>query len=194
MDTITLPESARRLRELAIKHTLDDIDRGIIALLNEDGRMSSAEIARRLGDIPPRTVSYRIEALIHSGIISIRAIVSPDTIGYNVLADVLIEVEPGYLRQVAEQIARFEQVSYVAYATGDRDISIQVLARSNDELFEFVTEELSKIPGVRRTQTHLLPSKIKDIDRWLPPAVLGHPMRGNSSRRAADSALDASGY
>ena len=154
--------------------------------------MSSAEIARRLGDIPPRTISYRIEALIASGIISIRAIVSPESVGYNVLADVLIEVEPGRLREVAEIVARFEQVSYVAYATGDRDLSIQVLARTNDELFNFVTEEVARIPGVRRTQTHLLPSKIKDIDTWLPPNIL--PISHNSNRRTRSSPIRDAGY
>lgn len=144
--------------------------------------MSSAEIARRLDGIPPRTISYRIDALVESGIISIRAIVNPRSIGYSVLADVLIETEPGALRSVAERIAQFEEVSYVAFATGDRDVSIQVLARTNDELFEFVTEQLAAIPGVRRTQTHLLPSKIKDIDNWLPPSVV--EVRRSAARRA----------
>ncbi len=138
--------------------------------------MSSAEIARRLGNIPARTVSYRIEGLIEQGIISIRAIVNPLALGYEVLADVLLEVEPSRLREIAAHLAQFEQISYVALATGDHDISIQVLARHNDELFEFVTEVLGKIPGVRRTQTHLLPLKVKDIDTWLPPtAPTGSP-------------------
>ena len=48
---------------------IDHTDRAIIALLNEDGRMSSAEIARRLRDVPSRTVSYRIDSLIERGII-----------------------------------------------------------------------------------------------------------------------------
>ncbi len=156
--------------EPPIKHSLDAIDQGIITLLNENGRMPSAEIARRLGDVPTRTVSYRIENLIAAGIIAIRAIVNPHRLGYHVLADVLIEVEPGYLRHVAEGAAAFEEISYVAYATGDRDVSVQVLARSNSELFDFVTDKLGTLPGVRRTQTHLLPLKIKDIDIWLPPA------------------------
>lgn len=152
--------------------------------------MSSAEIARRLGNIPPRTVSYRIESLIQSGIISIRAIVNPEAIGYNVLADVLIEVEPRSLRRVADDLASFEQISYVAYATGDRDVSIQVLARSNDDLFNFVTEQIANIPGVRRTQTHLLPSKIKDIDTWLPPAVTGRKFRNRSDGQSASYPQD----
>lgn len=153
-------------------HTLDKIDREIIRLLNEDGRMSSAEIARRLGDVPLRTISHRVEGLIARDIISVRAIVNPVALGYHVLADVLIEVEPGCVRKVAETVARFPQVSYVACATGETDVSISLRVRSNEELFDFVTEQLGRIPGVRRTQTHLLPAKLKDIDTWLPALVL----------------------
>jgi Lrp/AsnC family transcriptional regulator for asnA, asnC and gidA len=153
-------------------HTLDKIDREIVRLLNEDGRMSSAEIARRLGDVPPRTIGHRVEGLIARDIINIRAIVNPVALGYHVLADVFIEVEPGYVRKVAETVARFPQVSYVACATGDTDVSLSLRVRSNEELFDFVTDQLGKIPGVRRTQVHLLPAKLKDIDTWLPAVVL----------------------
>lgn len=152
---------------------LDKIDKGIIRLLNEDGRMSNAEIARRLGNIPARTVSHRVESLIERKIISVKAIVNPLALGYNILADVFIEVEPGRVREVAKTVSNFPQVSYAACATGDRDVSISLRVRSTEELFEFVTEKLGKIPGVRRTQTHLLPFKLKDIDIWLPEAVLG---------------------
>jgi DNA-binding Lrp family transcriptional regulator len=151
---------------------IDHTDRAIIALLNEDGRMSSAELARRLGDVPSRTVSYRIDSLIERGIISVKAIVNPPALGYNVLADVFIEVEPGRVRAVAEILASFPEVSYVACATGESDVSITVRVRNNEELFNFVTDQLSVIPGVRRTQTYLLPVMLKDIDSWLPPEVL----------------------
>ena len=151
----------------------DNTDWKIITLLNEDGRMPSAEIARRLGNVSARTVTNRIEALTRKGIINIRAIVNPKMVGYGVLADVFIEVEPGRVREVAEGVAEFSQVSYVACATGDTDISISVRARNIEELFNFVTEKLGKIPGVRRTQSYLMPLKIKDLDTWLPPDVPG---------------------
>jgi len=149
----------------------DHTDSQIIRLLNEDGRIPSAEIARRLGDVSARTVTNRIEALTGKGIINIRAIVNPEMVGYGVLADVFIEVEPGRVREVAEGVAEFPQVSYVACATGDSDVSISVRARNIEELFNFVTEILGKIPGIRRTQSYLLPLKIKDLDTWLPPKV-----------------------
>ena len=153
-------------------YTLDRIDREIICLLNEDGRMSNAEIARRLGGVPPRTISHRVEGLIARDIIAVRAIVNPLALGYHVLADVFIEVEPGRVREVAEMVARFPQVSYVACATGETDVSISLRVRSNEELFNFVTEQVGRIPGVRRTHTYLLPAKLKDIDTWLPEAVI----------------------
>lgn len=134
--------------------------------------MSSAEIARRLGTVPSRTVSHRIDTLIAKGIISVKALVNPPALGYNVLADVFLEVEPGRVREVADIVASFPQVSYVACATGESDVSISVRVHNNEELFNFVTDKLSEIPGVRRTQTHLLPVMLKDIDSWLPPELL----------------------
>jgi DNA-binding Lrp family transcriptional regulator len=158
--------------------SLDHTDKAIIALLNKDGRMSSAEISRRLNDVPSRTVSYRIDSLIERGIISIKAIVNPPALGYNVLADVFLEVEPGRVRAVAEIVAGFPEVSYVACATGESDVSISVRVRNNEELFNFVTDQLSEIPGVRRTQTHLLPVMLKDIDSWLPRELIPSDFEG----------------
>ena len=150
----------------------DSFDWKIITLLNEDGRLPSAEIARRLGNVSARTITNRINALTENGIINIRAVVNPESVGYGILADVFVEVEPGRVREVAQQAAEFPQSSYVACATGESDVSVSLRVRSIEELFDFVTEKLGKIPGVRRTQSYLLPLKIKDLDTWLPPNVL----------------------
>jgi Lrp/AsnC family transcriptional regulator for asnA, asnC and gidA len=161
----------------------DGFDWRVIALLNKDGRMSSAEIARRLGNVTARTVTNHINALIGHGIISIRAIVNPETVGYGVMADVFVEVEPGRVREVANHAAQFPQSSYVACATGESDVSISLRLRSIEELFDFVAEKLGKIPGVRRTQSILLPLKIKDLDTWLPPHVLDASSGNDSEDR-----------
>lgn len=150
----------------------DCTDWEIIALLNEDGRMPSTEIARRLGNVSARTVTNRINALIEQGFINIRAIVNPEPVGYNVMADVFIEVEPGRVREIARKTAEFPEVTYVACATGATDVSISLRVRSIGELFDFVSETIGKIPGVTRTQSYLLPLKIKDFDTWMPPNVL----------------------
>jgi Lrp/AsnC family transcriptional regulator for asnA, asnC and gidA len=148
-------------------YELDPLDWLIISLLNEDGRMSSAEIARRL-EVPARTVNNRIENLVEREIIEIRAVLNPVALGYTVYADVFIEAEPGRVREVVDRVAQFPQVSYVACATGGIDVSVSIRVRSNEELFSFVTDTLGNIPGVRRTSTYLLPFKLKDLESWLP--------------------------
>jgi len=153
-------------------HAPDQTDWQIITLLNEDGRMPSTEIAERLGNISARTVNNRIRLLTKAKIISVRAVIDPEKVGYGVLADVYIEVETGQVREVAYKIADFPEISYVACVAGAVDVSVSVRARTITELYDFVEGTLGKIPGVRRTQTYILPLKIKDLDTWLPPSAI----------------------
>ena len=67
---------------IVLMYKPDEFDWKIITLLNEDGRMPSAEIARKLGNVSARTVTNRINALTENGIISVRAIVDPVKVGY----------------------------------------------------------------------------------------------------------------
>ena len=153
-------------------HEPDVLDWQIIKVLMQDGRLSSADISRQLGDVSARTVTNRIEILTEKGIINIRSIVNPKSIGYCVLADVFIEVEPGNLREVADCLGEYPQISYIALATGDTDIIVSIRAKEIDELYNFVIETIGKVPGVRHTKTFPLPLNLKDITSWLPPEVI----------------------
>jgi Lrp/AsnC family transcriptional regulator for asnA, asnC and gidA len=148
---------------------IDPIDRAIVKLLLEDGRMASADIARRLGNVSGRVVRYRISRLIHKGIVEVSAIVNPKALGFSVMADIYMEIESGYVRGVARAMAAHEQVSYVALSTGDKDLSIQVYARDAADLHRFLTGVVADMPGVRKTSTILLPEKLKDVYDWSIP-------------------------
>lgn len=165
---------------------IDETDRKIIDCLLDDGRMSSTEIARALGSASERTVRYRIDRLMERGIIQIGAIVNPRALGYMVTADVWIEAAPDRLREVAETLAELPEVSYVAYSTGERDLSIQVYARDNEDLHAFVSDVVGRIPGVTRTSTMLVPWKVKDVHQWRVPAnaPLNRESTGQTRRRA----------
>jgi Lrp/AsnC family transcriptional regulator for asnA, asnC and gidA len=147
----------------------DKADRAIIKLLMKDGRMSSAEIARRAGSISERSVRYRLDRLLKEGVIQVSAIIHPRAVGYEVIADVWMEIEPGRVLDVAHKMAEFQQVSYVGCSTGERDLSIQVYARNNADLYRFVTEVIGNIPGVRKTNTVLVPLVLKDVYDWHIP-------------------------
>ena len=152
---------------------IDATDKRISDLLLEDGRMSCSQIARRIGgDLSERAVRYRINRLIKSGVISVRGNVNAEAIGLPVCADVFIEVEPSLIDTIAKQIAEYESVSYIAYSTGDNDISIQLFTRNNSEMFRFVTDVIGKIPGVRKTHISFVPIKITDDHVWPIPSSI----------------------
>ena len=150
-------------------NTIDDLDKQIADLLAADGRMSSTQIARTIGHITERTVRYRIDRLLKMGVIEICAVRIPSNLGYVVNADVFVEVEPGRSVAIAEQIAKYDNVPYVACSTGTNDLSVQVVARTNAELFLFVNENIGQIEGVRKTVTSVVPIVIKDVYRWRIP-------------------------
>lgn len=136
----------------------------------EDGRMPCAEIARKIGAISERTVRYRLGRLLERGIVQIVAVPNPKALGYSVVADVFLQVEPGSIMEVARRVSQLERVSYVSCSLGEQDVSIQVVARDTSEVYAFVTEVIANIPGVRKTTTLLVPRILKDVYQWRIPA------------------------
>jgi Lrp/AsnC family transcriptional regulator for asnA, asnC and gidA len=149
--------------------TIDRIDRQILTALIEDGRLSSAEIARRIGAVSERAVRYRIDRLQRVGVMHVTAIVNPQSLGFSVIGNILIDVAPGRLHDVAARVVDFENVSYVAGSVGEGDLSIQVFARDAEELLRFVNEVIGKVPGVARTRVAIVPWKLKDVHQWRVP-------------------------
>jgi Lrp/AsnC family transcriptional regulator for asnA, asnC and gidA len=151
-------------------YEIDEIDLSIVNLLMEDGRMPASEIARVLGGVSERAVRYRIERMVAENYIWVSAIVNPKMFGYSIIADIWLEVEAASILEVARKVTEFECVSYVACAIGESDVSIQVFARDNVEVYQFVTEVIGKIPGVRKTTTSIVPIILKDVHQWHIPA------------------------
>lgn len=168
--------------------TLDETDAAIIDLLQEDGRTSAIDIAARLEGVTPRVVRHRIKKLVRAGIISITAVVEPKALGYAVKADIMVEAQLGRIPEIARRLAELELVTYAALATGESDISIQVVARSADDLYNMVQGPVHAMPGVTRTRTYLLPRQLKFTHRWSVPKEVYAP-----NQRNAGSQLDEEG-
>jgi Lrp/AsnC family transcriptional regulator, regulator for asnA, asnC and gidA len=151
--------------------TLDTLDREIIRLLTQDGRLSNAEIARQIKDANERLVRYRIGRLLKEGVIQVSAIVNPAAIGYPIIADVWVDIEAGQAVKVAKKLAELDRARYVSYSTGGmKNVTVQIVARDLEEMYSYVSEVIENISGVERTQTMLIPGILKDVDDWLPPA------------------------
>jgi DNA-binding Lrp family transcriptional regulator len=155
-------------------YNFDKIDIKIVNLLLEDGRMPASEISRRMGDISERAVRYRIDRMVNEGVVQISAVARPQAFGLTSIADIWLEVESDRILEVAKKMAEFDNVSYVACGIGESDVSIQIVAKDTAEIYQFVTEVVRKVPGVRKTTTSIVPLIIKDVYQWRVPERVVH--------------------
>ena len=150
-------------------YNIDKTDIEIANLLVEDGRMSCAEIARRVVGISERSARYRLERLIQEGVIKISAVADPKAVGFSVIADIWLQVEADLIQEVARKMTEYECISYVAYSIGETDVSVQVVARDTAEVYRFLTEVIGKTPGVIKTTASIVPRVLKDVYQWRLP-------------------------
>ncbi len=146
---------------------LDKLDFRIIELLQKDGRASSATIARIL-NVPERTVRNRINRMVQQAVISPTVVVNHRHFGYQTAVDIFCEVEINKMEEIAAELLKVPAINYIAYSTGDQDISIQVLLESSDDIYG-VIQQLASIAGVYRTKTVVVPRVVKDTHEWMPP-------------------------
>lgn len=147
--------NSRHATSTPVRRTLSDIDvqdRQIVRLLQEDGRISNASIARAIGTSEP-TVRKRIDRLVSDKIIKVTAIVNPANSGYGVDILMGIRTTPGTALQVGGQLGKYEQVLYLGYTTGRFDLIANMLFRSDEELFEFFSNTIAKISGIVATES-----------------------------------------
>ncbi len=149
---------------------LDNLDKRILALLAKDGRMPSAEIARAVG-AGDRTVANRVNHLIEAGVVSVIGVINEEFFGYEITADIFCQVHTAELEEIAAKIAELPETRYVAASFGEHDISLQVVSKSPAELYRFIAKKLSKIPGINKVTTIIIPTVLKDIQDWMPPEL-----------------------
>lgn len=156
-------------------YKIDDVDIKIANLLVEDGRISSAEIARRVGGISERAARYRIERMIREGIVEVRGIANPLAVGFSVMANVWLEVDADQVAEVAKQLSGYPCITQIANSIGEIDLSLQIIGRDAAEIYEFVTQVVGKTPGVRKTTTSIVPRVLKGTQEWKFPPLNTNP-------------------
>jgi DNA-binding Lrp family transcriptional regulator len=148
---------------------IDEVDRRIILLLQEDGRMSARDISRRLGDIGDRAVRYRIERLMRTGAISVIAVVHNEPIGYPVLGDVIIELPSAKVRDTLTTLAEDELVCYLGADLERGTISIQIAAHDEYEFHGWVSALVKRVDGAALMKSTVVRQVTKGSDLWPPP-------------------------
>jgi DNA-binding Lrp family transcriptional regulator len=135
---------------------LDEIDRRMIDELRRDGRVSVPVLAERVG-IGRATAYTRFDRLVDDGVITgFRAQVDPASVGLEVSAMVLANVEQARWREAHDQIAAIESVEWIGMATGAFDFMIRVRCRDLRELRDVVLTAIHDIDEVTAAQSVVL--------------------------------------
>jgi Lrp/AsnC family transcriptional regulator, leucine-responsive regulatory protein len=141
----------------------DDVDRRILEQLQADGRLSLAELGRRVSLSAP-AVAERVQRLERDGVITgYHARVSPRAIGYPVSAVVRVAPTSGSLDRIREIARGTPEVVECHRITGEDCFFLRVYLRSLDEL----EPVLDRFTPYGRTTTSLIHSS-PVADRALP--------------------------
>jgi Lrp/AsnC family transcriptional regulator for asnA, asnC and gidA len=128
-------------------------DQRLIEELQKDGRATYAELAAKLG-MAASTVAKRVERLITSRIIDVRALQNPFKLGLMANALIAIKTDPAKIDDVCNQLIHHFYVNNVMTVFGYFDILIIVFFPTWERLFDFINKELSQIDGVLQFETY----------------------------------------
>jgi Lrp/AsnC family leucine-responsive transcriptional regulator len=145
---------------------LDEIDRKLLSLLQNDERLSLAELGEAIG-IPASTVNDRIKRMRRNGIITgFHAQVSPEALGLNLLAFMMVgwsnpKVEPVFLKKINASPAVLE----CHHITGAWNYLLKVRVGTTRDLEKFLADVVKSVDGIERTETLIALSSPKETSK-----------------------------
>ncbi|NUM49334.1 MAG: Lrp/AsnC family transcriptional regulator [Anaerolineales bacterium] len=143
---------------------LDSIDRTILDILQAEGRISNAELARQINLSPP-ACHARLKRLEDLGYIQqYTALLNADQLGYDILCFVNVSLQQHTMQQVEQfrkQIQAMPEVLECYHITGEFDYLLKVIIRNRKDLERFIVDKLTPLPGVARIYTSLALTVVK---------------------------------
>ena len=141
--------------------TIDDIDREILARLQDDGRETASKIAKELKLTVP-TITERIRKLQDANIIqAFQAVINPRSMGLDVTAIItVISSSSDDHKQVIDQAKETPEVIQFFSTTGMGSLMLWV-ATENSQTLEELLRNIQSWPNVTRTETQVILSTYK---------------------------------
>jgi len=145
---------------------IDDTDLMLIELLQKDARTPQHELAKTVG-LAASSVNERIRKLGERGLITgYHARVSPDVMGYDLLAFVYVawskpETEKAFLKKVTAQTSVME----IHHVTGTWNYMLKVRVKNTRMLEGLLAKVIKSVGGVERTETIIVLSSLKETSQ-----------------------------
>lgn len=142
---------------------LDDIDRALLAQLQQDGRTAYADLGARVG-LSASAINDRLKRLRAKGaLLRITAEVSPAALGLELLVFLLVEL--GELRYEPEFLARMRgrpEVQECHHVAGDYSYLLKLRLTGTAHFEHFLSEQVKTMPGIQRTHSVIALLTVKE--------------------------------
>jgi Lrp/AsnC family transcriptional regulator for asnA, asnC and gidA len=158
---------------------IDDLDRQLIALLNDEGRLPLSEVAQRAGVSRP-TVAARLKTLLRGGLLKVAGLINVVELRGITIGLVGLTLDAYTLEEKLEQIGDLAEVNWAAVVTGRYDIICEVATEEGMAgLYRFLTESLVRVGGISSSEMFVV---MRARNKWttLPPGMRSAWTRGQS--------------
>jgi len=149
---------------------LDKVDRRILAVLQQDGRISAVDLAERIG-LSPTATGERLRRLQKEGVIAgFTARIDPHRIGLGLLVFVEVSLDkttPDVFERFAAAVRRAPEVLECHMVSGGFDYLVKTRVSDMAAYRRFLGDVLLALPGVRETRTYAVMEEVK-TDGALP--------------------------
>lgn len=156
-------------------YELDELDRQILTILQDDGRASNVSIAKKIG-VGHTRVRDRIMRMEESGVIEgYRVQLNPVALGQGILCIVQLKTDQGFdFAELIDQLLTLEEVVEVVNITGEFDAHIRIWARDVAHLRDILYTRLSALPAHKSTSSTIV------LKRWEKPLGLDGDLIGGN--------------
>jgi Lrp/AsnC family transcriptional regulator for asnA, asnC and gidA len=144
-------------------------ERKAVALLQEDGRTSFAEMSKLL-EMPEPTLRRMVRRLIDERVIAITAVANPRLLGLDAMAWIALRIDWSQAQGLPAQMLEISGVDYVATTTGSFQLFAEIGARDATDLMQRIAL-LRALPGVRSTETFFYLDLFHQEFRWVGPGL-----------------------
>ncbi len=143
---------------------LDEKDRAILGFLQEDARITSTELAKRV-DLSPPGLQKRVRKLEELGVIeAYRTLLNREMLGFDMLCFIQVTLqrhEPEAIQRFRDLVQSMPEVMECFHLTGEYDYLLKVIVHNRKHLEHFLVDKLTPIRGMDKIRTSLVLSEIK---------------------------------
>lgn len=139
-----------------MKSHLDEIDRKILGFLQADGRMTNAELAKRI-DLSPPSALHRVRALERAGYIRrYCAVLDAEKLGYKVTVWAMISLslhQDQPIESFRASIAEIREIAECYHVSGEFDFLLKILVPDIRSYEQLIRDKLSRIRGIQQIKS-----------------------------------------